>query len=183
LHYENYAGWEDARKNPEANSISNEFSSWMKRKILDFTWSAIYQMVKSYRSDSSNSEEQPDTRIENASFLHLEAYRFRMEDAEKYNKWFIDVCSPVFIPLFLKQVGLKGYDYYKHIGIAVNYENLEQEYPTYLTAIYFENIKDFEIFEKSNELAVCRKTLRDIFPRGPKYEWYAQYQLLQSWKK
>jgi hypothetical protein len=84
LHYENYAGWEEARKNPEAQSISNEMSIWMKRRIIDFTWSAVYQLVKSYRSDSSNSEDQLDTRIENAPFLHLEAYRLTMEDSEKY---------------------------------------------------------------------------------------------------
>jgi len=184
LHYENYAGWEDARKNPEAISISNEFVNWMKRRIIDFTWSAVYQLVKSYRSESSSSEEQPDTRIKNASFLHLEAYRLTMEDSEKYNKWFIDYCSNVFIPLFMKQAGLKGYDYFKYVGISVNYDNLlAEEYPIYLSAIYFENIKDFENFEKSNELAVCNRTLWDIFPRGLKYEWYVQYQLVQSWRK
>jgi hypothetical protein len=184
LHYENHSGWVDARKNPEAQSISNEFGIWMKRGILDFIWSAVYQLVKSYRSDSSNPEGKLDTRIENAPILHLEAYRLTAEDSGKYDKWFIDYCSKIFVPLFMKQAGLKGYDYFKYAGVSVNFDNLlEKEYPTYLSAIYFENIKDFENFEKSNELAVCKKTLRDIFPRGLKYEWYVQYQLIQSWRK
>jgi hypothetical protein len=184
LHYENYAVWENARKNPEAISISSEFISWMKRGIIDTAWSAVYQLIKSYRSDISKSEEQPDTRIENASFLHLEAYRLTVEDSEKYSKWFSDYCSNVFIPLFMKQPGLQGYDYYKHIGIAVNYENLmEKEYPAYLSAIYFENIRDFENFEKSSELAICRKTLRNIFPSGLNYKWYVQCELARSLKR
>jgi hypothetical protein len=184
LHYENYAGWEEARKNPEAISISSEMVSWRKRGIIDLTWSSVYQLVKSYRSESSNSEEKPDTRIENAPDLHLEAYRLQMEDSEKYNKWFTDYSSNVFIPLFMKQAGLKGYDYFKYTGMSVNYPNLlEKEYPTYFSAIYFENIKDFENFEKSNELAICKKTMRNIFPSGLKYEWYVQYQLVKSWRK
>ena len=137
FHYENYTSWVDGRKNPEAQSISNEIRSWMNRRILDYMWSAIYQLVHSYRSDSPSSKEQPDTRIENAPFLHLEAYRFTMEDSEKYNKWFIDYCSNVFIPLFLKQEGLKGYDYYKYVGVSVFHNVFEKEYPIYFSAIYF----------------------------------------------
>jgi len=183
FHYENYAGWKEARKNPEAISVSNDNANWIKREIYDYSWSAVYQLVKSYRSEGSNPEEQPDTRIENAPFLHLEACRFTAEDSEKYNKWFVDYCSNIFIPLFMKQHGLQGYDYFKYIGVSVMHNIFETEYPTYFSAIYFENMKDFENFEKSNELEVCKKTLRDIFPRGLKYEWYVQYQLVRSYKK
>jgi hypothetical protein len=185
FHYEDSAGLEVAQKSPEYsseyNSLASEFSSWMKRGVLDFTWSAVYELLKSYRSESSNSEDQMDTRIENAPFLHLEAYRLTVEDSEKYNKWFIDYCSNIFIPLFVRQSGLKGYDYFEYLRISVF--NLQVEYPTYLSAIYFDSISDFENFEKSKELEVCRKTLRDIFPHGLKYEWYIQYQLTQSWRK
>jgi len=80
----------------------------------------------------------------------------------------------------MKQAGLKGYDYYKYVGVSVFHNIFEKEYPTYFLAIYFENVKDFENFEKSNELAVCRKTLLDVFPMGFKYEWYVQYQLVKS---
>jgi len=140
FHYEKYTDWVDGRKNPEATSISGEISSWMKRRILDYMWLAIYQLVKSYRSDSSNPEERLDTRIENASFLHLEAYSLKVDDSEKYNKWFVDYCSNVFIPLFMKQEGLKGYDYYKYVGISVFHNIYEKEYPTYFSATYFESM-------------------------------------------
>jgi hypothetical protein len=184
LHYENYAGWAEGRKNPTANSISSEYSNWIKRGIVDVAWSAVYQLVKNYRRQSSNPEEKSDTTIENAPFLHLEAYRFKAEESEKYNKWFIDYCANVFIPLFMNQAGFKGYDYYKFVNISVNYDNLlEREYSTYLSAIYFENSKSFENFEKSHELSVSKKTLRDVFPHGLEYKWYVQYQLQQSWKR
>ena len=183
FHYENYTGWEEARKNPEAISVSNDNANWIKREIYDYSWSAVYKLIKSFRSEGSNTEEKPDTRIENAPILHLEAYRLSVEDLEKYDKWFIDYCAHVFIPLFMKQAGLKGYDYFRYVGVSVNYENLQQEYPACLSAIYFENIKDFENFEKSNDLEACKKTLRDIFPRGPSYQWYVQYQLVKSWRK
>jgi hypothetical protein len=183
IHYENYSGWEEARKNPEAQAISNENRSWMKRRIINFTWSAVYQLVKSYRSESSNSVERPDTRIENAPILHLEAYKITTVDSEKYNKWFSDYCSSVFIPLFIKQAGLKGYDFFKYNGVSVFHNAFEKEYPAYFSAIYFENIQVFKNFEKSNELAVCKRTLFDLFPEGLKGEWYVQYQLTKSWRK
>jgi hypothetical protein len=184
LHYENHSGWVDARKNTEAQSISNEFGIWMKRGILDFMWSSVYQLVKGSRSEVPYNEEKPDTRVDNAPILHLEAYRLTAEDAEKYHQWFTDYSSKVFIPLFMQKKGLKEYDFYKYIGISVNFDNLLlKEYPTYLSVIYFENIRDFENFEKSHELAVCKRTLRDIFPRGLEYQWYVQYELVQSWRK
>lgn len=184
LYYDNYAGWEETRKSPLPIAQAKDNESWMKRQVMDFIWCAIYQLIKSYRSEGSISETQLDTRIENAPFLHIEAYRLKAEDAEKYNKWFIDYCSKVFIPLFMKQAGLKGYDYYQYRGISVNYPNLmEREYPMYLSAIHFENIEAFERFEKSNELAVCKRTMREIFPSGLVYQWYVQYQLVKSWRK
>ncbi len=74
LHYENRAGWVEARKNPEAQSISNEFGIWMKRGVLDFMWSAVYELIKSYRSGSPNTEQKLDTLINNAPIMHFEAY-------------------------------------------------------------------------------------------------------------
>jgi hypothetical protein len=184
LHYENYAGYEESRKNSEAQSISSEYSNWMQRGIIDVTWSAVYRLISGYRSERYNSTEQADTRIENAPYLHLEAYRLPPEDTEKYRKWFIEVCSRVFVPLFLKQTGFKRYDFFEFVNIAVNYDSLlYKEYPAYLSIIYFENPQAFENFEKSNELEVCKTTLRDIFPGGLKYDWYVQYELLQTWRK
>jgi hypothetical protein len=184
FHYENFVGWEEGRKNPEAQSISKENANWIKRGIVDVAWSAVYQLVKSYRSQSPDPEFKLDTRIENATFIHLEAYRFKEEESEKYRKLFSDYCSNVFIPMFMNQAGFKGYDYFKFVNISVNYDKLlEKEYPVHLSAIHFENINAFENFEKSHELSVSKKTLRDIFPRGLEYKWYVQYQLLQSWKR
>ena len=184
FHYEKHADWENARKSREAKFITSEFDKWTKEGITDYTWSAVYELVKGYRSDRSVSEEHTDTRIKNAPFLHVEAYKFTAEDSEKYNKWFTDYSSDVFLPLLMNQAGLKGYDYFKYVGLSINYEKLiEKDYPTYVSVNYFEDIKDFENFENSKELAACKKTLRSIFPNGLRYQWYVQYHLVKSWSK
>jgi hypothetical protein len=59
----------------------------------------------------------------------------------------------------------------------------EQEYPRYLSVIYFENMPDIDNYEKSTELAALQKSLRGVFPRGLNYKWYVQYQLTKSFKK
>jgi hypothetical protein len=116
--------------------------------------------------------------------MHLEAYRLSREDQEKFNKWFTEYGLNIFIPLFVKQPGVKGYDYYKLTEFQVRAMNArETEYPAFLSVVYFENIQAFEKYEQSPELTTFNKTMRNVFPLGLNHSWYVQYQLIHSLRK
>jgi heme-degrading monooxygenase HmoA len=79
--------------------------------------------------------------------------------------------------------GLKGYDWYKYETSRKESDVREREYPKYLSIIYFENTQAFDGFVKSPEAEAFFKMMRSVFPRGLKYEWYAQYQLVKSFRR
>jgi hypothetical protein len=182
-HHENLTSQQNARKTAEQIAITQDSASWEKRNVIDQLWSAVYQLVRSFRSEQGLPGDKPDTRIQNAPVMHLEAYRLSLEDQDKYNKWFAEYGMNIFIPLFMKQPGIKGYDYYTYSGIQVRNDARETEYLAYLSVIYFENMQSFDKYENSPELTTFHKTLRNVFPRGVNYRWYVQYQLAFSLRK
>jgi len=182
-HRENLSLWKAATETTEIVSVQNEFIAWEKRGVIESIWSAVYELIKSYRSDPALSGQKEDTRIENAPIMHLEAYRLSPENQGKYFNWFAEFGCKIFIPLFLRSPGLKGYDWFKFTGLARSKEVRDLEYPAYLSVVYFENIKSFEDFTKSPEQVAFQKALRTGFPRGLKYEWYVQYELTNSLRK
>jgi heme-degrading monooxygenase HmoA len=182
-HRENLSSWKAATETPEITSVQDEFITWEKRGVTESIWSAVYALIKSYRSDPALSGQKEDTRIENAPIMHLEAYRLSPENQEKYSNWFAEFGCKIFIPLFMRSPGLKGYDWFKFTGLARSKEVRDLEYPANLSVVYFENLPAFESFTKSPEQVAFQKALRTVFPRGLKYEWYVQYELTNSWRK
>jgi hypothetical protein len=181
-HHENLTTQQNTYKTPEQNAIMKDSLSWHERKVTDHPWSAIYQLVKSFKNNEALSDEKPDTIVQNAPLMHIEAYKLTSEEQEKYNQWFVEYGMNIFIPLFMKQSGVKGYDYYKFTGLQVSGAR-EHDYPDYLALIYFENMQAFEKYERSPELTTFHKTMRNVFPRGVNYRWYVQYQLVKSFRK
>jgi hypothetical protein len=139
--------------------------------------------VRSFRSKPVFSDSNEDTRIENAPFLHLEAYRLSREEQNKYVKWFNEFGIPIFMPLFMKIPGFGGYDWYNNTGLRLRDFVAESEYPEYLSVMYFESIKQYDEFLISPELAGFYKAMRSVLPNRLIYSWYTQYQLFQSWRK
>ena len=181
-HYKSLKDWQDAGAASEFSAVQGDIKSWADRKIAEYIWSAVYALTKSYRSRPDVSENIEDTLIENAPIMHLEAYRLSPEQQEKYLNWFIEYGYPIFIPLFIKQPGLVGYDWYEYTSLH-RHNAREVEYPRYLSIVYFENLNAFENFIKSPELAGFQRAMRSVFPNGLKYEWNIQYQLVKSFKK
>lgn len=181
-HFENLPAWKKTLKNPDSNAVTDDIRYWEQRHVHDYIWSAVYQLVKSFSSETYSLGSQPDTRVENATIIYLEAFRLTVEEQDKYNKWLNDYGFNI-IPLFTRLPGLRKYDYFKHIGFAYRSDIRETEYPAYLSLVYFEDLAAFENYEKSPELVTFRKTMRNVFPHGLNYKWYAQYQLTQSWRK
>lgn len=181
-HNESIGAYQNALKSPEQMAVSEDLNSWVRRGVREGVWSAAYELVQGFRDLTVPSGGKKDTKIENAPFMHLEAHRMNPEEQGKYNKWFNEY-GRVFIPLFTKTCGLKGYDYLKHCGFASAAQARETEYPPYLSILYFEDQKAFEHFEESPEQVSFQSALRNIFPLGLNYKWYVQYQLTQSWRK
>jgi hypothetical protein len=79
-HWENLQAWENSPNSPEGAAIRQEVDVWVKRGIRDPIWSAVYELIKSFRSGPLSSAGRPDTRIENAAVMSLEAFRLSPED-------------------------------------------------------------------------------------------------------
>ena len=181
-HRESLRSWKEATDTPEMKSVQSELSSWQKRGVMESTWSSVYQLIKSFRIGQS-SEEKPDTRIENAPIMHLEAYDLTMDNQETYAEWYSEYGLKVFVPLFMNIPGIKGYDWYKYTGLQRSTEIRDHDYPPYLSIIYFDNLDSFEKFKKSQEQRAYQKALRMTFPLGIRYEWYVQYELTNSQRR
>jgi hypothetical protein len=108
------------------------------------------------------------------------------EDQDKYKKWLDEYGFNVLIPLTMKLPGLQAINCYKDTVLqnqASTMGTREQEYPQFITVLYFENQKAFENYTKSAELLAFQKAIGNIFPHGLNFKWYVQYQLTRSWRK
>jgi len=181
-HWRNRKEWDSYNTTYEGNAMGEEQASWIKRDVLDYIWSPVYELIKSYRNVPSTTGLE-DTRIENAPVISLEAFRLSPGDEDKYLQWFSEYGCNSFVPLFVHLPGVKGYDWYRDTGLRRREFNRENEYPKYLSILYFENIEAFGGFTESRELAAFLKAMRVVFPRGLNYKWYVQYQLVKSWRK
>ena len=180
-HFENIAAYENYVKTPEGQAVREDLETWVKRGVREGIWSVVYELVQSFRDVAVSMGGKKDTRIENAPIMHLEAYWMTSEERDNFNKWFNEY-SRVFIPLFMKNCGLKGYDYFKYCRLGGNI-SMETEYPSYISILYFENLKAFDDFEKSSEQVSFQTALRNILPFGLNYRRYAQYQLNHSLRR
>ena len=183
MHYGNLKLWEDSLKSPERIAVAGELTAWTKRRIMEVTWSNPYELLKSFRSEQTSTTGKEDTRIDDAPFMHLEAYYLRPESQEKYREWLINFGFNAFIPLFLRLPGLKGYDCYKNAGLKGLYDEREWDLPPFLSILYFATIEAFENYTRSPELIAFQKSLRSVFPPGLNFIWYVQYQLTKSFRK
>lgn len=174
---------EESFTNPERIAVAGEFTSWVKRRVIETIWNARYALIKSFRSELSNAQGKEDTRIENAPILHIEGYRFRPDDQDKYSTWLNEYGFSSFIPLFMRLPGIKGYDCYKKVSYKSLVEAREWEYPDFVSALYFQDMTAFENYEKSPELVAYQKALRNVFPNGLNLRWYVEYQLVRSFRK
>ena len=181
-HYKNLDSWENSQKTQERNAVMEEIRSWQNRGVMEQIWSPVYELERSFRGDQKLEGDRVDTRIADAPIMHLEGYRLSSIEQKKYENWLAEHGYNVFIPLFVKLPGIRGYDTYKITGSRF-VEAREIEYPSHLSIVYFENLKAYEDYARSRELMVFQKALRSVFPLGPNVKWHVQYQLVKSWRK
>ena len=159
LHYKNLKDRETYMTAPESQAISKDAITWDTRGVLDPVWGEVYELVKSFR-DGSNVSEKPSTLIENAPTMSFEAFRIDPKDEDRYVKWFEEIGTSL-IPLFFKLSGFKGYDWYKDTGLHGNRDLREDDYPKFLSVIYF---TDFLRQKRAQELSL--KIGYEYYPAG-----------------
>jgi len=130
-----------------------------------------------------------ESEVENSPVIHLEGYALSDTEQKRYDTWFNKYGREVFIPLLMKSTGLIDYRRYRFIDVPstglsdIQTPKRSVEYPPYLSILTFANIKTFESYEASLELAAFKSAIQGQFPLGLNYKWYVQYQLTQSWRK
>jgi hypothetical protein len=182
-HRDSLSSWNIATGTTEVLGTQSEYIEWERRGVIECIRSPVYSLIKGFRSGQLLSWQKPDTRIENAPIMHLQAYCLSREEPDKYGNWFSEYGCKIFIPLFIKLPGLKGYDWFKYTGLMRSSEVRDHDYPLYLSIIYFDTIQSYYDYHKSPEQIAFQKALRMVFPRGLKYEWYVLYELTNSWRK
>lgn len=125
-----------------------------------------------------------DTIVDNTPVVHIEAYKPRPDDLEKYNNWFTRWGSRLYIPLLIKGTGIKAFNYYRVLDFRLphweNYHLLEPEPPSFLSVSYFEDVKALENFKTSLEYAAFKRSLEYEFSGNVKTIWNSEYQLFVS---
>jgi hypothetical protein len=183
IHYKNIKAWSDHTLSSIGADIGKDLRAWEERGITERIWYPAYTLIKNFRSNTSLSSAYETTMIENAPIMYLEAYRTSPGEQPPYHKWFSDYGCNLFMPLLLKLPGLSGYDWYEDTGLRRRQDVRENEYPRYLSIVYFESIESYENFLKCPELAALQKSMRSVFPGGLNYKWHVLYQLVKSWRK
>lgn len=88
-----------------------------------------------------------------------------------------------YIPILMKLRGIKAANFYNFTGRTSQKEIANPDYPQSLAIFYFEDLKSYDNFGKSPELAVFRKAIKSDFPSGVNIRWNEQYQLMKSFRK
>jgi hypothetical protein len=183
FHRENLSAHHRIVSTPDYKALVADVKTWRDKGITEYLWAGYYELIRSFKKDQYPNNSQRGTVIDNASFIHLEAYRLRSEDQGKYNKWLNEYGFNVLAPLIMMLPGIKGYNFFLDTGLKNPEVRREWEYPEHLSILYFEDQKAFENYRKSPELLAYQKALRNVFPDGLNIRWYVQYQLVKSWRK
>ena len=181
-HFENFEVCKESILGPVRKENLRDVQYLLKKFGGGFVWYTVYEIEKSFCSKPipvpSGAE---DTRIEGASVVHFEALKLTPEQNDRYNRWFEKWGYDLFVPLIMKTPGLIAYDRFKWTGWKGDYADAREiDYPANLSLLYFENIKAFEDYEKSLEVAAFRKVQANDFPEGLRYWYYAQFELKGS---
>lgn len=122
-----------------------------------------------------------------APVLLLKGLELSSDDWEKYDKWFNEWGYDVYIPMLLKVPGMIEYTRCwlspVSMGAPKPSNMTNAEFPQDLSLIYFTNLKAYQNFLKSKELAVFNQNLHNAFSDGLKYKWDEAFRLTRHWSK
>jgi hypothetical protein len=185
-HYTNRRAPVEIRNNQKWKDIDKDSETWRSR--AETVWWVGYEQIERLQKDPVKREGYSVSETGNFPVIHLEGYLFSDRPPEKYDTWMNKWGREVYIPLLLRLPGLNEYTTYRLIdvdraGMGDFSRPKIVEYPERLSILNFSNIRAFENYESSLELAAFKGGIQALFPLGLNYQWYVQYLLVKSWRK
>ena len=145
--------------------------------LYKWVWHAQYDLLEGVNQNRESA----------APLMHLEGFNLSPESNDKYNNWFNKWGHSTYLPLLLKNAGLTGFAFYRFKVKSLQGSSFhlpdDVAYPQYLSIYEFENLKAFNTFENSLELAAFRGATEVGFANSLTPKWYVQYQLMKSRRK
>ena len=125
----------------------------------------------------------------NEPVMLLRGFGLSPDEWEWYDAWVNEWGYDVYIPMLLKVPGVTEYGRWWLSN--VRWEGLSPrpgvtenpEYPQDLSIIQFENLKAYQTFRKSKELAAFDQNLSHAFPGGLNYKWNVAFRLMRRWSR
>jgi hypothetical protein len=144
-------------------------------------WSALFELKMSFRNGAVFTPPGKEiTAANSAPIIYLSAFDVSPFLHDKYEEWFSHWGYDIFLPLFMKLPGITGYDLYKFIQIhkhTTTSKLLANDYPVFVSILYFEKPNDLENFKKSRELAAFQKVMLADFSGALNTKWDVAYEL------
>ena len=108
-----------------------------------------------------------------AKVINMVATECQPEVEEAFNKWY----DEVHIPMLFKYKGMTKVTRYKIL-------NKTGEFPSYLAVYEFENMPEYQAYEKSPEIVDARAEMKETWKEGGwEIKWRVQYEEIKTWKK
>ncbi len=163
------------------------------------SWNTVYLLIRRFKGNQTTPIDKGDivdktTRLKefpegSEPVLLLRGLGLSPDEWGKYDAWVNEWGYDVYVPLLLKVPGI--IEYCRFWLSNIGYQGLtpkpgvteNPDHPQDLSIIYFENLKAYQNFRKSKELAVYDKTLSAAFPGGLNYKWDAAYRLMRRWSR
>jgi hypothetical protein len=182
FHHENLNRLQERAANPDRRALVNDQQTWP----IDWYWMGVYRLMRSFRCPGFTSGNMQDTIVDGVPVMYIEGYKLPPESNEKYAAWFARSASRLYIPMLLKDTGVKCINCFRLLDykmpLCENVHMLEPELPPFMSIAYFENLKDFEEYKGGVEYAIFKRSLDVEFSGNLKTVWSTEYQLLKSYR-
>jgi len=164
------------------------------------SWQVVYQLVRHLKGVQTSPTDKGNivdkaTRLKEfpddgrGPVILLRGLGLSPDEWESYDDWVKEWGYDVYIPMLLKVPGITDYSRWwlsniRFGGLTPKPGLTENpEYPQDLSIISFENLKAYQNFCKSKELAAYEKNLAAAFPGGLNYKWDIAFRLMRRWSR
>jgi hypothetical protein len=186
-HYASLGAYEKNMTDPNWRMAADD-QNLLRAKYGQHTmWSGLYELKMSFRNGAVFTPAgKENTAANSAPIIYLSASNVSPFIKDKYEEWFSHWGYDIFLPLFMKLTGITGYDLYKFIQIhnkSTTSPLLANDYPAFISMLYFENLNAVDNYKKSRELAAFQKVMQADFSGALNTNWDVAYELESIFKR
>jgi hypothetical protein len=197
-YYSDFEGFIVDSHGLQRTAFSQDVHSTWKDKYEN-SWRSVYFLVRRLKGPSVTEIDKGkiidktthfrEFLEEDAPVVLLKGLVLSPEQWERYDDWVNEWGYDIYIPLLLKIPGISEYSRWWLSNIRRDGRPPQPEitdtsgFPQDLSIIIFDNLKAYQNFCQSKELAAFNKTLSTAFPEGLNYTRDQAYLLLRRWSK